>query len=204
MAPRVSDEYRERRRRAVLAAADRVFVRLGYRGAAMDDVMAEVGLSRGGLYGYYSGKAELFAGLLAEQDKVALARLRALADSKEPLGAQIVQLFAAQAAQAADEAPRARMILEFQLQHREESPYAEQLWERGRRYQEVLAGLLAAAADRGELHLLAPPADTARYLLGLHDGVAVALGAAWASGAALPALTGLWEASVAAAIGLAR
>lgn len=204
MAPRVSEEYRARRRQAVLAAADRVFVRLGYRDATMDDIMAEVGLSRGGLYGYYSGKAELFAALLAEQDDAALVRLGALADSAEPLAAQIVELFAAQAAHAVEEAPRARMILEFQLQHRAESPYAEQLFERGRRYQEVLAGLLATAAARGELHLIAPPADTARYLLGLHDGAAVALGEAAASGAALPALTGLWEASVAAAIGLPR
>lgn len=201
MAPRVSDAYRDRRRREVLAAADRVFVRLGYRDATMDDVMTEVGLSRGGLYRYFPGKAELFWGLLRRQDDAALARLHGLADNGRPLADQILRLFTAQVAHAATEAPRARMILEFRLQHGEEAPYAGALEERGRRYRAALAFLLATATARGEMRPLASADDTARYLLGLHDGMAIMLGVAAASGDALSTLTSLWEASLAAAMG---
>ncbi len=42
MAPRVSAAYRERRRREVLDAVDRVFCRLGCRDATMDDVISRL------------------------------------------------------------------------------------------------------------------------------------------------------------------
>ncbi len=169
MAPRVSAAYRERRRREVLEAADRVFVRLGYRDATMEDVMMEVGLSRGGFYRYFPGKAKLFWGLFVQQDTEALARLRALADDGDPLGVQIFHLFTAQVGHAAVEGPRVRMIREVRLQHAEEPRYAGALAERARRYQAALAFLLTTATARGEMRPVASADDTARYLLGLHD-----------------------------------
>lgn len=145
----------------------------------------------------------MFAGLLAQQDDEALARLMGLASNGQPLGPQILQLFTAQVAHARHEAPRARMILEVRLQHGEEPP-ASQLEERGRRCRTALAFLLTTAASRGEVHLLAPADDTARYLRGLHDGAALMLASAAQGEDQLPTLTGLWEASLAAAIGLDR
>lgn len=58
--PKVSQEYRQNRRRAVVEAATDCFLAEGYRGASMHDVIAATGLSAGALYNHFpGGKAEL-------------------------------------------------------------------------------------------------------------------------------------------------
>lgn len=61
--PRVSREHEERRRQEILRAALRCFARDGYHGTTMDDVVAEVGLSKGAVYQYFDGKEALFRAL---------------------------------------------------------------------------------------------------------------------------------------------
>ena len=186
MAPRVSQAYRDQRHQSVLQAADRVFVRLGYNEATMEDVRTEAGLSRGGLYRYFWNKSALFRALLEEQDHVRVGELRTFATNGRPLGPQILELFTAQIANSAQEVPRARMIIEFQLAHRDDEALGAFLRSRAQLYEEALAGLLSAAAERGELRLRASAAETARYLLGLHDGVAASLAAGVGSAQGMP------------------
>lgn len=60
--PRVSEEFRAARRRAVLDAASECFLAEGYRGASMHQIIAATGLSAGALYHHFpGGKAELVA-----------------------------------------------------------------------------------------------------------------------------------------------
>lgn len=49
---------------AILDAAERLFVRYGYRKSSMDDVAREAGIAKGTVYLYYSGKEALFRALL--------------------------------------------------------------------------------------------------------------------------------------------
>lgn len=57
MSPRVDPEER---REEILNAVLRCFVRTGYNGTSMDDVVAESGLSKGTLYWHFKNKRELF------------------------------------------------------------------------------------------------------------------------------------------------
>ncbi|MDO5617573.1 TetR/AcrR family transcriptional regulator [Kocuria sp.] len=58
--PKVSQEYRNNRRRAVVDAATDCFLAEGYRGASMHHVIAATGLSAGAIYNHFpGGKAEL-------------------------------------------------------------------------------------------------------------------------------------------------
>ncbi|QDP38920.1 TetR/AcrR family transcriptional regulator [Radiobacillus deserti] len=66
MSPKVSQEHLEQRRTNILEAAKQVFRELGYEKTTMKDVMEAAGVSRGGLYHYFSNKEDLFEAILAE------------------------------------------------------------------------------------------------------------------------------------------
>jgi AcrR family transcriptional regulator len=57
--PKVSDEYKESKRRDIAEAAMRAFERKGFQAASMADIIAESGASAGAIYGAYRSKAEI-------------------------------------------------------------------------------------------------------------------------------------------------
>jgi AcrR family transcriptional regulator len=57
--PRVSDEHRAARRRQILDAARRCFLRNGFHATSMQDVISEAGLSVGAVYSYFGSKQQL-------------------------------------------------------------------------------------------------------------------------------------------------
>ncbi len=52
------------RRIEILEAALKVFVKKGYSDARMDDIVQEIGLSKGALYHHFQGKRDLFIALI--------------------------------------------------------------------------------------------------------------------------------------------
>jgi TetR/AcrR family transcriptional regulator, transcriptional repressor for nem operon len=58
---RYAREHKEKTRTRILAAAGRVFRRLGYHAAGVDKVMAEAGLTAGGFYAHFDSKQALLA-----------------------------------------------------------------------------------------------------------------------------------------------
>jgi AcrR family transcriptional regulator len=58
--PRVVPEYKEEAKTRILTAANQVFGEKGYRQATMEDVAKKLGVSKGALYLYFTGKEELF------------------------------------------------------------------------------------------------------------------------------------------------
>lgn len=57
--PKVSDEYKESKRREIAEAAMRAFERKGFQAASMSDIIAESGASAGAIYGAYRSKTEI-------------------------------------------------------------------------------------------------------------------------------------------------
>ena len=110
--PKVTEAHRAARRDEIVAAALRCFAAKGYQRTSMADVIEESGLSAGAIYGYFTGKQELFAavaGRVLEARRVELEQQRAdgeplapgqvmatLIDGmrREPFGHVIVQLWA--------------------------------------------------------------------------------------------------------------
>ncbi|CDQ18478.1 putative HTH-type transcriptional regulator YfiR [Halobacillus karajensis] len=66
MSPRVSREHMKQRRADIMEAATRIFIKHGYEHTTMKHIMEEAGISRGGLYQYFSNKEDLFEALLEE------------------------------------------------------------------------------------------------------------------------------------------
>ena len=79
--PRVSQQYRDARRREILEAAGRCFAEKGFHSTSMQDFFEASGLSAGLVYRYFRSKDELIATLAAD----ALAQLHAAVE--EAIGA---------------------------------------------------------------------------------------------------------------------
>jgi TetR/AcrR family transcriptional regulator, transcriptional repressor for nem operon len=58
---RYAPEHKEKTRARILAAAGRLFRRLGYHAAGVDKVMEEAGLTAGGFYAHFDSKQALLA-----------------------------------------------------------------------------------------------------------------------------------------------
>lgn len=75
----------QKNRRAILDAALEVFSAEGFRGATIDRIAAEAGLSKPNLLYYFASKEEIHATLLAEQMDTWLDPLRALDPAGDPM-----------------------------------------------------------------------------------------------------------------------
>lgn len=64
--PKVSEEHFIRRRAQILEAAKKVFSRKGYEPVTMQDIVEESGMSRGGVYQYFSSTEEMMRALMEE------------------------------------------------------------------------------------------------------------------------------------------
>ncbi len=82
--PKVSDAYRDARRRAILDAAITCFERRGLHGSTTDDVAAEAGLSNGALYRYFDGKAAIIEAIAADRHAQERALLATALGDEDP------------------------------------------------------------------------------------------------------------------------
>lgn len=70
---------------AILEAAERVFVREGYRETKMADVATETGVSVGTLYNYFDSKELIFASIIERGQAEMNARVDVAAEAADPL-----------------------------------------------------------------------------------------------------------------------
>ena len=74
----------ETRKQQILEAAIAVFARKGFDGASMDDIVAESGLSKGGLYWHFDKKDDIIAAVLELFFDQEMAGLTAVAAENAP------------------------------------------------------------------------------------------------------------------------
>ncbi|MGY1961793.1 TetR/AcrR family transcriptional regulator [Nocardia gipuzkoensis] len=64
--PRLTQQYRDARRRQVIDAARRCFTRSGFHATSMQDIFTESGLSAGAVYGYFPSKEALVSAIVEQ------------------------------------------------------------------------------------------------------------------------------------------
>lgn len=69
MSPKVSETYKKEKKKELLQAARRVFIRKGYTSSTMQDVMNEANVSRGALYAYFDHIDHVFIEVLRFDDQ---------------------------------------------------------------------------------------------------------------------------------------
>jgi AcrR family transcriptional regulator len=157
-------EGREQRER-ILRAALGLFTAHGFRGASLDAVAAEVGISRQGVLHYFPSKTHLLLGVLDLRDETSLARaeertttfadglIGVVADNqREP---DLVRLFTVLAAESV--AP--------------EHPGHERFQERYRAVRAALTHGIHEAQEAGEIDRSVDPVHLATLLTAVMDGL---------------------------------
>lgn len=171
--PRVSPEHLDERRRQILAAARRCFVRNGFHGTSMQDVFAESGLSAGAVYRYFAGKEEIIGAIAAN----------ALGE----LGAAVQALLADDAGLPLEEAVGRILATLERLDDEHVAPVAVQTWGESLRspalaalveetvvgVTEVIRRLVAAYRERGQLPDGVSDEQLAKLLVAVMQGFAV-------------------------------
>jgi AcrR family transcriptional regulator len=82
----------EKRRNQILDAATKVFVRLGFQHARMDDIVEESGLSKGTLYWYFKSKEDIINAILRRLFAGELENLQSLLQAEGTASERLVQL----------------------------------------------------------------------------------------------------------------
>jgi AcrR family transcriptional regulator len=171
MSPKVAEEHKEYKRKQILEAATRVFIRKGYQKTTMKDVVEESGLSRGGVYLYYGSTEEMILDLLKEMDNE-LGQWTEWVDKTGSVWAVLEKVVRQTSEDVARDAEGlAPVLYELFITAWRQRTYANLLEERFVQTFEAVSDLLRKGVDRGEFNPLVPIETVTRVLFTFHDGV---------------------------------
>jgi AcrR family transcriptional regulator len=169
--PRVSQAHLDARRRQILDAARRCFVRNGFHATSMQDVLAEANLSAGAVYRYFRGKDEIIAAIAGEAVAEVVGALDSAFDAEDPppldevLGAAFLAIERVDAEQGF-----ARLALQVWGEAVRSPALAEMIRGEVRRIRDALTRLVRVYQDRGLMAADAPAEQAAQVLVGLLPG----------------------------------
>ncbi|MCH1624142.1 TetR/AcrR family transcriptional regulator [Ferdinandcohnia quinoae] len=66
MAPIVSEDHKEKKKREILESAHACFAKKGFQVATMNDIVEHSGMSKGAIYNYFNSKDEIYLELMRE------------------------------------------------------------------------------------------------------------------------------------------
>jgi TetR/AcrR family transcriptional regulator, transcriptional repressor of aconitase len=172
--PRVSQEYLDARRRQILDAARRCFVRNGFHATSMQDILGEANLSAGAVYRYFKSKDEIIAAIgfdnVAAFTHAVEEVLRA--DDPPPLDDALGRLLAA--LELLDEQQdHAKITLQAWGEALRSPALAARVEEGWAELTGSLAGLVDTYQERGELPNDVPADQVARAVVGLLHGFVI-------------------------------
>ena len=182
------------KRQAILDGARRVFLRQGYHGTRVDQVVAEAGVSKRTLYKYFATKQDLLAALIDQVCSQLIAPLKVEAASDADL-ADVLRRLALDYLHVIT-APSALRLYRTVLAESGRFPEIGQAFHAAGQEASVdaLAAFLARRADAGEIEIADPRfaaeqflvmvsgAPRTRRLLGIGGAPSKAALAAWADG----------------------
>ncbi|KAA0545347.1 TetR/AcrR family transcriptional regulator [Bacillus sp. BGMRC 2118] len=92
MSPKVTEEYKENRKLELLQVAREVFIEKGFESTTMKDIVDKSGLSRGGVYQYFSSTEEMYREIVDLGDQENLHTLRDIIQSDVPIWNAILEI----------------------------------------------------------------------------------------------------------------
>ncbi|HET7579841.1 MAG TPA: TetR family transcriptional regulator [Bacillales bacterium] len=171
--PKVTQEHIEKRRAEILDAAERVFKRKGFEPTTMQDVVEESGMSRGGVYQYFSSTEDMVQAIheriiktlpdyieewLADNETVWGAIEAYLSDYETPEGQEMETGFGIIMFEYSVTAWRNEKHRQFMLKNALEA-------------QKHLVSMLQTGVDRGEFHPLQPLDVIVSFIVNVTDGL---------------------------------
>jgi TetR/AcrR family transcriptional regulator, transcriptional repressor of aconitase len=171
---RVSQEYLDARRRQILDAARRSFVRNGFHATSMQDILREADLSAGAVYRYFKSKDEIIAAIgftnVAAFTRATEEILQI--DDPPPLDEALGLLLAA-LERLDEEQDHAKITVQAWGEALRSAALAARVEESWADLASSLAGLVETYQHRGDVSSEVPAYDVARLLVGLLHGFVV-------------------------------
>lgn len=145
-----SAEYLQKRE-SIVAAAARVFQKLGYNRASMNDVAAEVGSDRASVYYYFKGKNEIFHAVIIDAIQHLVAAAERIVESDASGATKVRQLVTELMHAYTDHYPYLYVYVQedmTKLVGDDES--TRTLREQARMFNRAVGQMIAAGIDTGE------------------------------------------------------
>ena len=171
---RVSQEYLDARRRHILDAARRCFIRNGFHATSVQDILAEAELSVGAMYRYFKGKDDIIAAIVAEAlSEVARTFDGADFEDPPPLDDIVDLVLNVEKPPLADTPESAQLLVQIWSEAVRSPALAAQLSDVMAESRAVIGRLVAQHQRRGLIPDDTPAEDVARVLIALIDGFMV-------------------------------
>ncbi len=172
--PKLKPETLAERKQDILNAALVCFARSGYHQTTMDDIVAEAGLSKGGVYVHYDSKKALFQSLLTWTIEQFAFDLDRMPSTDSTVIAQLKALMRAMVESMAS--PRFQemspLFLEMWVQHLNDAEVKQTALDSYAQFRTPLVKLIESGIDRGNLR----PVDAlsmANILIAIPEGLMV-------------------------------
>lgn len=158
----------EEKRREILGAARRCFVRDGFRGASVSGICAEAGISPGHLYHYFESKEAILGAIVRMVLEETTEHFgQTMEESSDALAALICEM---ERAKAVEEPGVHFLILDMFAEAGRNPAMAEVLQEHTRGMRRLLAGFLREGQARGRIDPSLDAETAAAVLIGVIDG----------------------------------
>lgn len=168
------EESRAATRARLLEAAGEVFAERGFYGAAVEEITARAGFSRGAFYSNFGSREDLFLAVLDAHLDAELAALRAAVEADADRPGALLEFLTEEATRRAGEG-RKRTLLwsEFWLHVVRNPDLAPKLAARQRAGREAIAQALLAQAAQFGFELPDDPQHLAAVMVAVDDGLAM-------------------------------
>lgn len=92
MSPKVTEEYKENRKLEILQVAREVFIEKGFESTTMKDIVEKSGLSRGGVYQYFSSTEEMYREIVDLGDQRSIKQFHEIFNSTTSIWDSIIEI----------------------------------------------------------------------------------------------------------------
>ncbi|HEX6108725.1 MAG TPA: TetR/AcrR family transcriptional regulator [Ktedonobacteraceae bacterium] len=162
----------EIRRNQILDAATKVFVRLGFQHARMDDIVEESGLSKGTLYWYFKSKEDIINAISRRLFTGELEKLEGLLEAEGTVSERLMQLTKYRVAGLKRMSNLVPIIFEFYAVAVHQQWVKQFIGEYFKHFRALLEDLIQQGIDRGEFYPV-NAAETAISLASMYEGLTI-------------------------------
>lgn len=171
--PKVSPEHFKKRRAEILEAAKRVFLKKGFEPTTMKDVVEESGMSRGGVYQYFSSTEEMLEALHEQQTDRFLKHLETLLKKHETVWEALDAFLKGYEVSEDDlhDIPFGIVMYEYSVTSWRNERHRQFMLAQSTRNIEAMIRFLQKGVERGEFHPIQPLKTIVYFLFNVTDGL---------------------------------
>jgi len=170
--PKVTNEYKEKRRQQLIDTAKKVFEQKGYAATTMSDIVAASDMSRGGVYQYFSSTEQVFRAINDQNDQNIKAYFeRLLNEHKTAWDALETYLDERVEAMKNPNLGFAAVAFEYFVMSSRETDRSPYIQERLKRNKAAFTEFLQTGVDRGEFKPLTDLESIVMFTINLTDGM---------------------------------